>query len=204
MAAGHKEDRSEAGIGFQRFLDWLNGGVSSDGEKYLELRRRLVCYFDRKNCVAPDDLADETLSRVARRLREEGGILDAAPAQYCYIVARYVFLEYLRDAERRAVSLEALPEIGAPASPSASTEDASTLNWLERCLENLPSADRDLIFEYYRGEERVKIDNRHSLAARLGLTMNALSIRACRIRQRLENCVRNRARSDMFSRPAPY
>ena len=204
MAAGHQEDRSEAGIGFQRFLDWLNGGVSSDGEKYLELRRRLVRYFDRKNCVAPDDLADETLNRVARRLREEGGLLDAAPAQYCYIVARYVFLEYLRDSERRAVSLEALPEIGAPASSvRLQREDASQLHWLERCLENLSSADRDLIFEYYRGEERVKIDNRQSLAARLGLTMNALSIRAWRIRQRLENCVRNRGRSDMFSRPAP-
>ena len=58
MAAGHQEDRSEADIGFQRFLDWLNGDVSSGGEKYLELRRRLVGYFDRKNCGAADDLAD--------------------------------------------------------------------------------------------------------------------------------------------------
>jgi len=203
MAAGYQEDRSEAGIGFQRFLDWLNGGVSSDGEKYLELRRRLVRYFDRKNCVAPDDLADETLNRVARRLREEGGVLDAAPAQYCYIVARYVFLENLRGLERRAVSLEGLPEIAAPESPTASAEDASHLRWLQPCLEKLPPGDRDLIFEYYRGEQRAKIENRRKLAARLGLTMNALSIRACRIRQRIEVCVRSRGRNDIFSRPAP-
>jgi len=48
MAAGYHEDRSEGGIRFQRFLDWLNGGVSSGGERYLELRSRLVRYFDRK------------------------------------------------------------------------------------------------------------------------------------------------------------
>jgi len=192
MAAGHQKDRSEEGSGFQRFLDWLNGGGSSGGEKYLELRSRLVRYFDRKNCVGPDDLADETLHRVARRLREEGEILDVAPAQYCYIVAKYVFLEYLRDSERRAVSLEALPEIGAPAFSSDSTEDSPRLHWLERCLEELPAAERDLIFEYYRGEQRAKIENRQELAARLGVTTNALSIRACRIRQRLENCVRSR------------
>src|SRR5262249_50033765 len=118
------------------------------------------------------------------------------PAQYCYIVARYVFLEYLRDSERRAVSLEALPEIAEPEPPTASAEDASHLPWLQRCLEKLPPADRDLIFEYYRGEQRIKIENRQQLAARLGLTMNALSIRACRIRHRIENCVRNRGRSD--------
>ena len=56
MATGHQDDRSEAGIGFQRFLDWLNGAVSSDGEKHLDLRRRLMRSLARKNCVAPDDL----------------------------------------------------------------------------------------------------------------------------------------------------
>jgi RNA polymerase sigma factor (sigma-70 family) len=200
MAAGY-QDRSEAAIGFQRFLDWLDGGVGSDGAKYLELRTRLVRYFDRKNCVAPDDLADETLNRAARRLHEAGGILDASPAQYCYIVARYVFLEYLRDLERRAVSLDVLPEIGAPRSISASEEKAPQLGHLEHCLERLPPADRELIFEYYRGEHRAKIDNRQRLAARLGVTMNALSIRACRIRQKLENCVKDRECDDRFSKP---
>jgi RNA polymerase sigma factor (sigma-70 family) len=200
MAAG-SQDRSESAIGFQRFLDWLDGGVSSDGAKYLEIRTRLVRYFDRKNCVAPDDMADETLARVARRLREEGGNIDAAPAQYCYIVARYVFLEYLRDVGRRAVSLEALPEIGSLVSPTSEGEEAPQLDRLEHCLDRLPAADRQLIFEYYRGGQRAKIDNRQRLATRLGITTNALSIRACRIRQRLENCVRNRGRDDTFPGP---
>ena len=61
---------------FQHFLKWLDGGVDSGGERYLEIRRRLVFYFDRRNCASPDELADETLNRVARRLEEKGAITD--------------------------------------------------------------------------------------------------------------------------------
>src|SRR5882672_8434992 len=62
---------------FSRFLTWLDEGVDSGGETYLEMRRRLVSYFDRKRCVSPDELADETLSRVVRRLDEEGTITES-------------------------------------------------------------------------------------------------------------------------------
>jgi DNA-directed RNA polymerase specialized sigma24 family protein len=99
-----KKNWSFHGAAFRRFLGWLDEGADSDGEKYLEIRHRLVLYFARKNCTRPDDLADETLTRVTRRLEEEGGITDS-PARYCYIVARFVFLEYHRKAELREVSL---------------------------------------------------------------------------------------------------
>jgi len=36
----------------------------------------------------------------------------------------------------------------------------------------------------------VKIANRRSLAESLGITMNALAIRACRLRDKLAACVR--------------
>ena len=51
---------------FQRLLTWLDGGASSDGHAYVEMRRRLRDYLARKNCRPADDLADETLTRVAR------------------------------------------------------------------------------------------------------------------------------------------
>jgi len=63
---------------FQQFLDCLDEGADSGGEKYLEMRRRLVSYFDRRNCASPDELADETLNRVARKLEELGRITDSA------------------------------------------------------------------------------------------------------------------------------
>jgi len=54
----------------------------------------------------------------------------------------------------------------------------------------LEAEDRELIVGYYHGEQRAKINNRRAMAAKLGVSMNALSIRACRIRDKLEACVR--------------
>lgn len=178
---------------FAKFLTWLDDGVDSEGRAYLEIRRRLVAYFDRKNCLEPDELADETLNRVARRLEEEGSIESEAPAKYCYIVARYVFLEYLRSARSKDVGLEEnIPHLADERADSEErTEKERNLACLERCCNSLDAASRDLITRYYYGKERVKIENRRSLAESLGISMNALSIRACRIRDKLEDCVRN-------------
>ena len=173
---------------FRRFLDWLDEGVDSGGRRYLEMRGRLTAYFDRRNGVRPDELADETLNRVARRLEEEGAIPET-PARYCYIVARFVFLESVRAARDERKNWSERPE-------ETTLEEESLrrrlLEGIEDCLELLASADRELILEYYRGERRAKIEHRRELAERLDLTANALSIRACRIRAKLERCVRSR------------
>jgi len=154
------------------------------------MRRRLTFYFDRKNCTTPDELADETLSRVAQKLDEKGTITGLSPIHYCYVVAKFVFLEYLRRPEQSQASLEDLP--GMPDGPGGGIQSANQekLECLELCLNKLPAADRELILEYYQGELRAKIESRARLAQSLGLSTNALSIRACRIRQRLELCVR--------------
>ena len=171
--------------------------MDSDGAKYVEIRRRLVSYFERKHCPTADDLADETLNRIARKL-EEGPIADAQPARYCYTVAKFVFLESLRRPEQSQSSLEAvtggrnaLPARPLPAGADAGREVRDRqLDCLERCLGKLTPADRELILDYYQDEQRVRIDRRRELAARLSMTQNALTIRACRIRARLEACVR--------------
>jgi DNA-directed RNA polymerase specialized sigma24 family protein len=195
---GANQDWQPTEKAFQHFLHWLDGGTDSEGQRYLEVRRRLEVYFDRKNCVAPGELADETLHRVARKLDENGEITDVGPLQYCYIVGKYVFLEALR-AEKRAPfyrpvasanpgNLFAQPAIlsEADAGPDRKEKIAACL---DHCLKNLSSGDRDLIVEYYRGQQRGKIERREALSARLGLTTNALSIRACRLRQKLEACI---------------
>lgn len=180
---------------FKRFLAWLDQGVESNGETYLEMRRRLELYFERRNCRAPEDLADETLNRVARRLEEEGTIKSDSPAHYCYIVAKLVMHESLRRAS--AIS-DLKPDDSAVSRRihlrGATVEDASEelLASLEQCLDSLAPHDRELIVEYYRGEQRAKIERRRALAARLGLSTNALTIRACRLRDKLETCVKAR------------
>lgn len=179
---------------FQAFLSWLDDGEPSDGGSYLEMRRRLVAYFDRKNCLSPDDLADETLNRVTRRLDEEGSIETETPAKYCYIVARFVFLEYLRGGRHRDIALDDVTDrrpsaiVDNPGPDDLETKE-KMLDCLEQCQNKLDVPSRELIVRYYYGAERVKIDNRRALAIELDITPNALAIRACRIREKLERCV---------------
>jgi DNA-directed RNA polymerase specialized sigma24 family protein len=190
-----KKDWSLTPNAFHRLLEWLDEGEDSGGQKYLEMRRRLVAYFDRKNCLTPDDLADETLNRVSRRLVEEGAIESESPAKYCYIVARFVFMEYLRGAQKESVPLDDVlhrsneKDFAAPAPSEERAVKEAMLDCLEHCTAKLEPTSRDIIIRYYFGEERVKIENRRALAASLNITMNALSIRACRIRDKLEACV---------------
>lgn len=187
---------------FRRLLDWLDENTDSGGQRYLEMRR-LVAYFDRKNCLTSEELADETLNRVARRLEEEGGAIESeTPAKFCYIVARFVFLESLREKDKTLSSSVPLDDVllerplaqnGQFAATDFGEEKESKekmLECLERCANKLEPENRAIIFRYYFGEERVKIENRRSLAEELKITMNALSIRACRIRDKLEACIR--------------
>lgn len=176
---------------FRRFLEWLDEGADSGGQKYLEIRRRLVTFFDRKNCLTADELADETLNRVARRLEEEGKIESETPAKYCYITARFVFMEYLRAKEKEGVALDDVlyQPVAVKERDSEKELREKMLDCLERCTGKLETASREMIIRYYYGEERVKIENRRALAEKLGISVNALSIRACRIRGRLETCV---------------
>jgi DNA-directed RNA polymerase specialized sigma24 family protein len=189
-----KKEWKLSGPALERLLDWLDEGKHSGGQSYLDLRQRLVAYFDRKNCRWPDDLADETLNRVARRLEEEGEIVSETAARYCYIVARFVFHEYLRRSNDE-VSLDAVSSEAGASDPAVSGSDDEEkhrehlLDCLDRCTEKLDPAQRDLIIRYYHGEQRIKIENRNALARQLGITINALSIRACRIRDKLEACV---------------
>jgi DNA-directed RNA polymerase specialized sigma24 family protein len=82
-----------------------------------------------------------------------------------------------------------------PASSAADAAEAAgtreqLLVCLEKCLEQLDPLNRRIITRYYIGSERVKIDNRRELAESLGLSMNAVTIRASRVRTRLEACIR--------------
>ena len=176
-------------------LKWLDAGSDSEGGGYLEMRRRLVAYFDRKNCLNADELADETLNRVARRIEETGKIESETPAKYCYITAKFVFMESLRGADKKSVPLDDV--LKQPPKQFAATDDEAKilkekmLDCLEECTGKLETAHCEMIVGYYFGEERVKIENRRAMADKLGISTNALTIRACRLRDKLEVCVGN-------------
>ena len=199
-----KKDWAPTQGSFQDFLQWLDQGVDSGGEKYLEMHRRLVAYFDRKNCLTADELADETLARVAQKLQDKGEITELSPAHYCYVTAKFVFLEYIRHAKNGRAGLEEFSVSRQPGSdsvvvaPSVGDGDGDQekmLSCLDRCLSKLSADDSELILEYYQGEKQEKIQRRRELGVRLGLSANALSIRACRIRTKVEQCVKDCCKS---------
>jgi DNA-directed RNA polymerase specialized sigma24 family protein len=187
-----RRDSGTSGTSFTRLLRWLDEGTDSKGERYLEIRRRLVAYFDRRNRAAPDILADETLERVNRTLEESGRIRVTPPARYCYVVARFVLLEDIRRSQREIPFDETWPAPAHDASTNrAATEESAerSLQCLAHCLKKLKPEDRNLIVEYYRDAKRQRIDGRRELARELGITMNALAIRSWRLRASLEACV---------------
>jgi hypothetical protein len=195
---GPRQDLEASERVSRQFLDWLDEGANSNGQRYLEVRRRLELYFDRKNCVEPAELADETLNRVGKKLKESGAVTEVRPLQYCYIAAKLVFLETL-SGEKRSPFHRPLNgsnpsnnsgQVGTGLQTDSAPENNGKIaGRLEECLKNLPNVDRELFVDYYRGKPLEKAGNRAALATRLGLTANALSIRACRVRQKLETCI---------------
>jgi DNA-directed RNA polymerase specialized sigma24 family protein len=193
----HEVEREESltQVAFARLLEWLDDGADSGGETYLEMRRRLVAYFDRRNRPAPDALADEAFNRIGRTLEKSGSIATTPPARYCYVVARFVLLEDLRR-ERMYVPFEEARGVNSFEWHRASGAEAAAASAQERrfecldcCLRKLKPDQRELIVEYYGAAEGQRIDRRRDLASRLGISMNALAIRVCRIRSALETCV---------------
>jgi DNA-directed RNA polymerase specialized sigma24 family protein len=181
-------------LGFNRLLEWLDEGVDSHGHNYLEMRRRLTSYFDRRGRPFADDLADEALNRIGRTLERDGAIAITPQARYCYVVARFVLLEDIRRERldlRRQGPRHTDPESWAERTTSTTQDEEleareARLESLDHGLQALGPERRALIVDYYRDSGPQKIAGRRELASRLGITMNALGIRVSRIRAALE------------------
>jgi DNA-directed RNA polymerase specialized sigma24 family protein len=188
------EDAFLAESAFSRLLRWLDDGDDSHGAGYVHMRQRLVAYFERRGRTSADALVDETFNRVSRTLDVSGRVLVRPPARYCFIVARYVFLEDVRR-ERRCVPFDdgrgdLEPGADAVEVQALTLRRERQLTTLECCLERLTQEQRDLVIEYYQGAKRQRIERRREIARRMGISMNALGIRMSRLRSRLHACMR--------------
>jgi DNA-directed RNA polymerase specialized sigma24 family protein len=178
-AAGRSELTQEALDGLLRAL-----GTEPDaaGRRYELLRRKLIDLFRWHRCENPEELTDETLNRLARR------VLQGEPIEniesYALGIARMLLKETARRREQRETALREI-QGSRPGEDGA----GEMLEALERCLEALPQSSRALIARYYGGERVV-------LARELGLSLNALRARALRIRRRLYQCVTARIGSN--------
>ena len=178
---------------FEKLLARLDPNRDGAAAQYEVLRRKLIAFFQRNRVSGVEELADETIDRIAKKLdTEEIHDLNL----YAYGVARNVCLEIHRRKDR-LISIEDhvgdwdLP--GGERNPEdrivEREQNARSLECLQRCLVNLPSERHRLIVEYYKGEKQSRIKQRQDLAKRLGVSIQSLRNEANTIRDKLRRCV---------------
>ena len=172
---------------FASFLSILSPDPEVAGEKYEELRQQLIKFFEWRGSFFPDELADETLNRVARKI-DEGEEIEKNLIALALGIARFVFLETLKRPDNRRMEMEELATVAAPPERREEDDDLWVV-CLRECLRGVSDENRELIIEYYQDEGRARIKDRKILAARLGISLNALFSRAKRTRDKLEECV---------------
>ena len=175
---------------FQLLLDRLDADPAIAAEKYETLRIKLVHLLQWRGCAESyaDELADKTLDRVAAKLAggEEVENINA----FASAVARYIWLEHSRKNRTDAVG-DDLPETPVEMDMSFLDDPDERMKCLRRCIATKFTDDeKRLVVNYYdtEADEKAKTARRR-LAESFGLTMNAMKVRACRLRMRLEACI---------------
>src|SRR5215470_1720211 len=129
--AGPHKDWELTPEAFSKLLAELSPDSEVAGAKYEELRGQLIKFFEWRGSFFPDQHADETLNRVARKI-DEGERIEKSVTAFALGVARFVLLEALRDADSRRVKMDELTGLAAPADDPAS--DDRWLDCLKECL----------------------------------------------------------------------
>lgn len=171
---------------FDRFLGRLDVDRDKAGEKYECIRLKLLKYFQWRGSDLPDMDADETINRVARRIEEGENVYNLNA--YIYGVARLILAESLKKRNRKQEMIDDAGRL-EPFTENDNPEATERRGCFERCLGYLTKEDREIITEYYQYEKGQKVAYRKQLAIRLGISPNALRIKAHRQRVNLEACV---------------
>lgn len=178
---------------FEALLRLLDPDRNRAAEKYEDLRRRLIKFFQWNSCFPAEDLVDETLDRVTEKL-PDAPVLDVVG--FAWGVAKHVRQEASKQSER-IVQMSALP--GGMELPSRDRgpervlqeqmEDERRAECLRRCLRRFSRTDREVFLKYHNipGEHT---EYRQRLAANFGLSIGALRVKINRLREKLENCLR--------------
>jgi RNA polymerase sigma factor (sigma-70 family) len=172
--------------GFEKFLTCLDSDMTRAGEAYEKIRAKLMSFFEWRGFQFPEEHADEAINRVIRKIDEGGEIRD--PSTYVYGVARMLILELAKQRDRQN---EALENFSPPVeqAPEEDEDSQIRIECLKRCLQNLSQENREMILGYYQEDKSAKIESRRLLAERLQIPLNALRIRALRLRDKLEKCI---------------
>jgi DNA-directed RNA polymerase specialized sigma24 family protein len=165
---------------FERLLTWLDTDRERAGELYERIRWRLVTILASRGCPQAEELADETIDRVARRVADIEQTYVGDKAIYFLGVMNNIHHEYLR----RPTTPKLLPERNDDHDQREQVHLC-----LDTCLEKLAPYSRQLIERYYAADKKAKIDLRKLVARELGIKPATLRLRALRIREKLQTCI---------------
>lgn len=173
---------------FDGMLLWLDHDRDLAGKKYEEIRSGLIRRFQQLGCREPEELANRTFDRVARKLPEIIGEYKGEREPYFFSIAHYVYKEELRTPIM--MSLASTDFSDTDFQPDEELFERELLDsCLWHCIEKLPPPNREMIRDYYRGERQVKIQTRQRMAERMGIKMSNLRLRAQRVRTTLKKCI---------------
>ena len=159
-------------------------------DRYEELRRKLIKFFEWSSCFPSEDLADETLDRLGRILLDRP-VLDLEP--FLWGVAKKIRQESHKHSER-IVAITDLPDRGTflkdkvdVESEIHATEQGEVRSrCLRLCLNNMSQESRGVFLKYQGLHNK---QQREQLASELGLTIGALRVRINRIKKQLQGSV---------------
>jgi len=145
----------------------------------------LIRFFQWNRTEMPEELADEVLDRLARRLNLSSEQIQD-PVRYAVGIARLLLQEQRRKNLRREKALAELQQSSLDADRREQERilQQERAELLQQCLQSLPEQSRELIFRYYDVDEAA--DYRQQMARAYGISINALRNRALRIRMDLE------------------
>jgi len=174
---------------FEALLKLFSDNREEAGKFYEALRRRLVLYFLHKQCDHAEQLADDTLNRVAIKADTFDPARNIRPAAFVFGFASKVHLEYLRRPDRTNIPLHESDVERTEAPNATGPEDETGLDCLDGCLLKLSPEERELVIKYYSKERAERIEMRRQLAEFLDISQDALSVRVFRIRKNLRKCI---------------
>lgn len=176
---------------FDKLLIWFSPDEDEAGKQYEQIREGLIRFFRFRGCFEAEDLADETINRVAKKLDTFKFDENIKTITYFYSFASKIYLEdYSKrrrnDAKTKQIVLhieEKVRDVEPEKSPS--------LECLEGCLAKEPVESRNLLLEYYSLEKSEKMQLRKKLAEEQNINMQLLHTRVYRMRIILRKCIKN-------------
>jgi DNA-directed RNA polymerase specialized sigma24 family protein len=198
---------NDPSAGYDEMLRLLADDERLAAERFMLVRAKLILYFEGRRISPAEDFADEVLHRTAQKIASGEKVEDIN--RYIYGIARFVRLESHR--RRKTESLDEITSSSdgfrqqmpealkvAPNTP-AESGGSRMENCLSECLGKLPKDNKELLLSYYAADERKgsHIEQRRTLAEKLGKTPGALQKQICLLRQKVSvcanDCVKNAA-----------